>query len=35
MVTRLLDPAHASKPDQLDNALAALGKRMVVSLETV
>lgn len=35
MVTRLLDPAHASKPDQIDNAIAALGKRVVVSLETV
>ena len=34
-VTRLLDPAHASKPDQLDNAIAALGRRMIVSLETV
>lgn len=33
MVTRLLDPAHASKPAQLDAAIAALGKRMVVSLE--
>lgn len=35
MVTRLLDPAHASKPAQLDNAIAALGRRMIVSLETV
>lgn len=35
MVTRLLDPAHASKPDQIDNAIAALGHRTILSLETV
>lgn len=32
-VTRLLDPRHASKPDQLDAAFAALGKRVVMSIE--
>ena len=32
-VTRLLDPAHASKPDQFDAAFKALGARLVVSLE--
>ena len=35
VITRLLDPRHASKPDQFDAAFAALGKRMVVSLESV
>lgn len=33
MVTRLLDPAHASKPAQLDAALVALKHRLVVTLE--
>ncbi len=33
-VTRLLDPAHASKPEQFDAAFAALGVRLVVSLES-
>jgi len=32
-VNRLLDPAHATKPAQLDAAFAALGKRLVVSVE--
>ncbi len=32
-VTRLLDPAHASKPARIDDALNALGKRLVVALE--
>ncbi len=32
LVTRLLDPAHATKPDLFDAAFAALGKRMVVSV---
>lgn len=32
-VTRLLDPAHASKPEQMDAAFAALGTRLVISLE--
>jgi len=32
-VTRLLDPAHASKPARIDDALTALGKRLVVALE--
>lgn len=34
MVNRLLDPRHASRPKQLDAAFAALGKRLVVSLES-
>lgn len=34
VINRLLDPAHASRPDQFDAAFAALGKRMVVSLES-
>ena len=33
MVNRLLDPRHASRPKQLDAAFAALGKRLVYSLE--
>ncbi len=33
LVTRLLDPAHATKPDLFDAAFAALGKRLVVSVE--
>jgi len=33
-VNRLLDPAHASKPAQFDAAFAALGKRLVVSVES-
>jgi antitoxin HicB len=33
-VQRLLDPRHASKPEQFDAAFAALGKRLVVSVET-
>ncbi len=32
-VTRLLDPAHASKPARIDDALNALGKRLVVAVE--
>ncbi|MFO1156626.1 MAG: hypothetical protein U1E43_07605 [Rhodospirillales bacterium] len=32
-INRLLDPKHASKPDQFDAAFAALGKRLVISLE--
>ena len=32
-VQRLLDPRHASKPEQFDAAFAALGKRLVVSVE--
>jgi antitoxin HicB len=32
-VNRLLDPAHATKPAQFDAAFAALGKRLVVSVE--
>ena len=33
-VTRLLNPAHASKPEQFDAAFAALGARLVISLES-
>lgn len=33
MVHRLLDPRHRSRADQLDAAAAALGKRLVVSIE--
>ena len=33
-VQRLLDPRHASKPEQFDAAFATLGKRLVVSVET-
>jgi len=33
-VNRLLDPAHASKSAQFDAAFAALGKRLVVSVES-
>ena len=32
-VTRLLDPAHHSRLEQIDAALAALGKRLAVSVE--
>ena len=32
-INRLLDPKHASKPDQFDAAFAALGKRVVLSVE--
>ena len=32
-VQRLLDPRHASKPEQFDTAFAALGKRLVVGVE--
>lgn len=32
-VQRLLDPRHASKPEQVDAAFAALGKRLVVAVE--
>lgn len=32
-IVRLLDPKHASKPAQFDAAFAALGKRLVLSLE--
>src|SRR5512142_2803345 len=32
-VNRLLDPRHASRPAQFDAAFAALGKRLVLSLE--
>jgi antitoxin HicB len=31
-VDRLLDPRHASRPDRIDTALAALGKRLVVDV---
>jgi len=33
-VQRLLDPCHARKPEPFDSAFAALGKRLVVSVET-
>lgn len=33
-VQRLLDPKHASKPDQFDAAFRALGKRVVICLES-
>jgi len=33
-VQRLLDPCHARKPEPFDAAFAALGKRLVVSVET-
>ncbi len=33
-VTRLLNPAHASKPEQFDAAFEALGARLVISLES-
>lgn len=32
-ISRLLDPKHASRPAQFDAAFAALGKRLVLSLE--
>jgi antitoxin HicB len=32
-INRLLDPRHASRPAQFDAAFAALGKRLVLSLE--
>jgi antitoxin HicB len=32
-ITRLLNPRHASKPDQFDAAFRALGKRLVFGLE--
>jgi antitoxin HicB len=32
-INRLLDPRHASKPDQFDAAFRALGKRLVLFLE--
>ena len=32
-INRLLDPRHASRPEQFDRAFAALGKRVVLSLE--
>lgn len=32
-INRLLDPRHASKPDQFDAAFAALGKRVILSIE--
>jgi len=34
-VRRLLDPRHASRPELIDAALAALGKRLVVELADV
>lgn len=33
-INRLLDPKHASRPAQFDAAFAALGKRLVLSLES-
>ncbi|MEE8270905.1 MAG: type II toxin-antitoxin system HicB family antitoxin [Alphaproteobacteria bacterium] len=35
VVTRLLNPRHASRPGQFDAAFAALDQRLVVSLEPV
>lgn len=34
VTNRLLNPKHASKPEQFDAAFAALGKRLVVEVET-
>lgn len=33
VVRRLRDPAHGSKPERVQAALAALGKRIIVSVE--
>lgn len=33
-INRLLEPKHASRPAQLDAAFAALGRRLVLSLES-
>jgi len=33
VVRRMLDPKHNTKPEKIQNALAALGKRIVVSFE--
>lgn len=33
LVQRLLDPRHSSRADQFDKAFAALGKRVVLSVE--
>jgi antitoxin HicB len=33
VVRRMLDPKHDSKPEKLQAALAALGKRVLVTIE--
>lgn len=33
VIRRMLDPKHASKPERIQAALAALGKRIVVAVE--
>ena len=33
VVRRMLDPKHTTKPEKIQNALAVLGKRIVVSFE--
>ncbi len=33
VVRRMLDPRHTTKPEKIQNALAVLGKRIVVSFE--
>lgn len=33
VVRRMLDPKHVTKPEKIENALFALGKRIVVSFE--
>jgi hypothetical protein len=33
VVRRMLNPKHATKPEKIQSALAALGKRIVVTFE--
>ena len=33
MIRRMLDPKHNTKPEKMQAALAALGKRIVVSFD--
>ena len=33
VVRRMLDPKHNTKPERIQSALAALGKRIVVAFE--
>jgi len=33
VVRRMLDPKHSTKPEKIQTALAALGKRIVIGFE--